>query len=44
LGTVGHTGTFALSASNASGDATSTLTGVILSGQVVSMKEESHAL
>jgi len=44
LGTVGHTGTFALSASNASGDVTSTLAGVILSGQVVSMKEESHAL
>ncbi len=44
LGTVGHTGTFALDASNASGDVTSTLVGVIQSGQVVSMKEESHAL
>ncbi|NJL90980.1 MAG: transposase [Coleofasciculaceae cyanobacterium SM2_1_6] len=60
LGTVGHTGTFALDtsatstslstsrlsagASNASGDVTSTLVEVIQSGQVVSMKEESHAL
>lgn len=44
LGTVGHTGTFALDASNAFGDVTSTLVGVIQSGQVVSMKEESHAL
>jgi len=44
LGTVGHTGTFALDASNASGDVTSTLAGAILSGQVVSRKEESHAL
>ncbi|NJL90218.1 MAG: hypothetical protein HC916_10825 [Coleofasciculaceae cyanobacterium SM2_1_6] len=31
-------------ASNASGDVTSTLVEVIQSGQVVSMKEESHAL
>jgi putative transposase len=44
LGTVGHTGTFALDASNASGDVTSTLVGVIQSGQVVSVKEESHVL
>ncbi len=44
LGTVGHTGTFALDASNASGDVTSTLAGVILSGQVVSVKEESQCL
>ncbi|NJL91146.1 MAG: hypothetical protein HC916_16215 [Coleofasciculaceae cyanobacterium SM2_1_6] len=31
-------------ASNASGDVISTLVGVIQSGQVVSMKEESHTL
>ncbi len=36
LGTVGHTGTFALDASNASGDLTATLAGAILSGQVES--------
>lgn len=34
LGTVGHTGTFALDASNASGESTSTLTGANLSLQV----------
>jgi putative transposase len=34
LGTVGHTGTFALNASNALGELTSTLTGEILSLQV----------
>lgn len=44
LGTVGHTGTFALGASNASGDVTSTLAGAIQSGQVVSVKEESQCL
>ncbi len=36
LGTVGHTGTFALDASNASGDLTATLAGAILLGQVES--------
>jgi putative transposase len=36
LGTVGHTGTFALDASNAWGDKTSTLVGVILHEQVMS--------
>lgn len=36
LGTVGHTGTFALDASNASGDESSTQVGVILSEQVIS--------
>ncbi|MBN3894252.1 MAG: transposase [Nostoc sp. NOS(2021)] len=36
LGTVGHTGTFALDASNASRDSTSTLAGVILLEQAVS--------
>jgi putative transposase len=36
LGTVGHTGTFALDASNASGESTSTLIGAILSEQAVS--------
>jgi putative transposase len=34
LGTVGHTGTFALNASNASGELTSTLVGEILPLQV----------
>lgn len=34
LGTVGHTGTFALDASNASGESTSTLVGAILPEQV----------
>ena len=34
LGTVGHTGTFALDASNASGESTSTLVGAILPQQV----------
>jgi putative transposase len=36
LGTVGHTGTFALNASNALGDESSTLTGEILFKQVMS--------
>jgi putative transposase len=36
LGTVGHTGTFALDANNASGESTSTLIGAILSEQAVS--------
>ncbi|HYX17396.1 MAG TPA: transposase [Nostoc sp.] len=36
LGTVGHTGTFALDASNAWGDESSTLVGVILHEQVMS--------
>jgi putative transposase len=36
LGTVGHTGTFALDASNAWGETTSTLVGAILPEQVVS--------
>ena len=34
LGTVGHTGTFALNASNALGELTSTLVGEILPEQV----------
>ncbi|MES1026486.1 RNA-guided endonuclease TnpB family protein, partial [Gloeocapsa sp. BRSZ] len=43
LGTVGHTGTFALDASNALGESTSTLVGAILSRQADSMiKESSH--
>jgi len=41
LGTVGHTGTFALDASNALGESTSTRIGAILSGQVDSMIKES---
>ncbi|MEH1923610.1 RNA-guided endonuclease InsQ/TnpB family protein [Nostoc sp.] len=36
LGTVGHTGTFALDASNASGEIASTLIGAILSEQAIS--------
>ncbi|HEY9872104.1 MAG TPA: transposase [Candidatus Obscuribacterales bacterium] len=44
LSTVGHTGTFALDANNASGDLTSTLIGAILSEQVRSMNEESSPL
>ncbi|MEA5421558.1 zinc ribbon domain-containing protein, partial [Spirulina sp. CCNP1310] len=44
LSTVGHTGTFALDASNASGESTSTLAGVILSEQVGSLSEESPSL
>ena len=43
LGTVGHTGTFALDASNASGDIPSTLTGANLCGQGASLREESPA-
>ncbi len=41
LGTVGHTGTFALDASNALGESTSTLVGVNLLRQVDSMIKES---
>lgn len=43
LGTVGHTGTFALDASNALGESTSTLVGAILPRQADSLiKESSH--
>ncbi|MHC5774309.1 hypothetical protein [Nostoc sp.] len=41
LGTVGHTGTFALDASNALGDKPSTLVGVIQQQQVISLIKES---
>jgi putative transposase len=41
LGTVGHTGTLALDASNASGDIPSTLAGANLRGQGASLREES---
>ena len=44
LGTVGHTGTFALDASNALGESTSTLVGVILPEQVGSLIKESPSL
>ncbi|MEH1999241.1 MAG: transposase [Nostoc sp.] len=44
LGTVGHTGTFALDASNAWGDETSTKSGVSLIKQVMSKKQESQWL
>jgi len=44
MGTVGHTGTFALDASNALGESTSTLVGAILSEQVGSLIKESHSL
>jgi putative transposase len=44
LGTVGHTGTFALDASNALGDLPSTLAGAILSGQGGSLIKESLRL
>ncbi|AVH65048.1 RNA-guided endonuclease InsQ/TnpB family protein [Nostoc sp. 'Peltigera membranacea cyanobiont' N6] len=44
LGTVGHTGTFALDASNALGDATTTHAGVILDEQVMSLIKESQCL
>ena len=44
LSTVGHTGTLALDASNASGESTSTLAGAILSEQVGSLSEESPSL
>jgi putative transposase len=44
LSTVGHTGTFGLEPSNAWGEMTTTLTGVILSGQVASVNQESHTL
>ncbi|HEY9613580.1 transposase [Allocoleopsis sp.] len=43
LSTTGHVGTWVID-SNASGDSTSTLVGVILSGQVGSMNEESPHL
>jgi putative transposase len=44
LGTVGHIGTFALDASNALGDATTTHAGVILDEQVMSLIKESQRL
>jgi putative transposase len=44
LGTVGHTGTFALDASNAWGDGTSTLVGANLLEQVMSLNQESSSL
>ncbi len=44
LGTVGHTGTFALDASNALGESTSTLVGAILPEQVGSLIKESPSL
>lgn len=44
LGTVGHTGTFMLDMSNASGESTSTLAGAILPEQVGSLIEESPSL
>ncbi len=44
LSTVGHTGTFALDASNALGDKTSIQTGEILPEQVISLIKESQCL
>ena len=44
LSTVGHTGTFALDASNALGESTSTQVGVILPEQVGSLIKESPSL
>jgi putative transposase len=44
LGTTGHVGTYGLEPCNASGELTSTLVGEILSRQVGSLSEESHAL
>ncbi|WP_071190469.1 RNA-guided endonuclease TnpB family protein [Trichormus sp. NMC-1] len=44
LSTVGHTGTFALDASNALGDKSSTQVGEILSEQVMSLIKESQSL
>jgi putative transposase len=44
LGTVGHTGTFALDVSNALGDRTTTHAGVILDEQVMSLIKESQCL
>ncbi|WP_334855662.1 hypothetical protein [Nostoc sp.] len=41
MGTVGHTGTFGLDASNAWGDETSTLVGANLFEQVMSEIQES---
>lgn len=43
LSTVGHTGTFAKDASNASGGMTATGAGAILPEQVASLREESHS-
>ena len=43
-GTVGHTGTFALDASNAWGEETATEAGAILSQQVTSLNQESPIL
>jgi len=44
LGTVGHTGTFALDASNALGDEATTHAGAILDEQVMSLIKESQCL
>jgi putative transposase len=44
LGTVGHTGTFGLEPSNASGESISTLAGANLFEQIGSVKEESQSL
>jgi putative transposase len=44
LSTVGHTGTFALGASNALGDKTSIRAGEILNEQVISLSKESLSL
>ncbi|MDD1429382.1 transposase, partial [Dolichospermum sp. ST_sed9] len=44
LSTVGHTGTFALDASNTLGDESSTQVGEILSEQVISLIKESQRL
>jgi putative transposase len=44
LSTVGHTGTFALDASNALGDESSTHSGASLSEQVMSLIKESQCL
>jgi putative transposase len=44
ISTVGHTGTFALDASNAWGETTSTLVGGILPEQVISLSQESLSL
>ena len=44
VATVGHTGTFALDASNALGDETTTHAGVILDEQVMSLIKESPRL
>ena len=44
LSTVGHTGTFALDASNALGDKFSTQSGASLTEQVMSLIKESQSL